>query len=316
MGITEKSAEYKYIFGPVLSRRLGISLGVDLVPHKTCTLDCLYCECGKTTDKTLKRAEYVPVDLVKEELKDFLSSGPHLDFITFSGSGEPTLHSGIEEIIKFLKIEYPQYKTALLSNGTLFFMPELRKEILEIDLLKVSIDAGSKENFIKINRPHNELNFLRVIDGLVSLRKGYNKNFLVEFFIMPGINESDGELLKLKKIYNKIKPDSIYLNSIDRPGTKKWIKPASPEVLKRVTECFGKENILPERYLKQHASVPAKAYYKRLLTTIKRRPLTAGEISEMSGINLDDLLIELDNLIKKGEIVKREMPNGIFFVRK
>ena len=316
MSIAEKSSVYKYIFGPVLSRRLGVSLGVDLVPHKTCTLDCIYCECGKTTDKTLKRAEYVSVELVKEELRDFLSSRPHLDFITFSGSGEPTLHSGIEEIAKFLKIEYPQYKTALLSNGTLFFMPELRKEVLEIDLLKVSMDAGSEENFIKINRPHGELNFLRIMDGLLSLKKEYNKKFLVEFFIVPGINESNDELLKLKKSFNIIKPDSIYLNTIDRPGTKKWIKPASLETLKRVKECFGKENIMQECYSRQHAAGPVKAYYKRLLTTIKRRPLTAGEISKMSGINLDDLLIELDSLIKKGEIVKREMPNGIFFVRK
>ena len=118
--------EYSYIFGPVPSRRLGISLGVDLMPHKTCTLDCVYCECGKTTRLTMETKAYVPVDRIIDELSRFLSSYPDLDYITFSGSGEPTLHSGIEEIIHFIKKKFPAYKIALLTNGTLFFEPDIR----------------------------------------------------------------------------------------------------------------------------------------------------------------------------------------------
>ena len=308
------STLYKYIFGPVFSRRLGISLGVDLVPHKTCTLDCVYCECGKTTNKTLKRDEYVPVKSVKEELRDFLSRSPRLDYITFSGSGEPVLNSGIEEISIFLKSEYPQYKTALLSNGTLFFNPKIRKEVLKIDLLKVSIDAGFEKSFIKINRPHNELNFFEIINGLISLKKQHNKNFLVEFFLMPGINESPAELLKLKEIFSKIKPDIIHLNTLDRPGTEDWVQPASINSLKNAAKYFDNTKTIIDRSSELYTSDSVDDYYDRLLATIKRRPLTAEEISVMSGINLDDLLIKLGFLVKEGKIKRKKTSKGIFFM--
>jgi wyosine [tRNA(Phe)-imidazoG37] synthetase (radical SAM superfamily) len=151
---TDCTFKYKALFGPVPSRRLGISLGVDLVHHKTCSLNCVYCECGATTHLTTKRKEYVSVDQVKSELVDYLSRNKTIDFITFSGSGEPTLNDGIGDVIHFLKSDYPQYNVALLTNSTLFHQLAVRRQIKDADVVMASLDAASEAQFRQVNRPH------------------------------------------------------------------------------------------------------------------------------------------------------------------
>ena len=176
--------KYKHLFGPVPSRRLGVSLGIDLVPHKTCTLDCVYCECGKTTNRTFERREYAPLDEILEELKNYMNENSEIDYITFSGSGEPTLHSGIGEIINFLKHNYPQYKVAVLTNGTLFYGKKLRDEVKSADLIIPSLDAASCEIFNKINRPYEKLNLDKIINGLIALRKEFSGEIYVSCWNM------------------------------------------------------------------------------------------------------------------------------------
>ncbi len=145
---------YKYIFGPVPSRRLGMSLGVDLVPHKVCSLDCVYCECGKTTKLTTDRMEYILYDKVTDELKHFIENNPAPDYITFSGSGEPTLNSRIGDVLEFIKKIKPDIPVAVLTNGTLFNDKQVRSEIMDADVVLPSLDAASQEVFEKINRPN------------------------------------------------------------------------------------------------------------------------------------------------------------------
>ena len=156
---------YKHVFGPVPSRRLGISLGVDLVPSKTCSLDCIYCECGSTTHLTVKRKEYVPTLDVIEEIRQCLDQAPELDYVTFSGSGEPTLHKGLGRIASFIKQNYPNYNLALLTNGTLFYQEDVRRDASGTDLVIASIDAGSQEGFSRINRPHPSLTVPDMVKG-------------------------------------------------------------------------------------------------------------------------------------------------------
>ena len=134
-----------YLFGPVPSRRLGISLGLDLVPHKTCSLNCIYCESGKTTNLTIERKEYIPTAVLISELTTFLKTKPKLDYITFSGAGEPTLHSDIGTIVTFIKKNYPDYQLALITNGTLFYLSKLRREVKPVDLILPSLDAVSEK---------------------------------------------------------------------------------------------------------------------------------------------------------------------------
>ena len=304
---------YKYVFGPVSSRRLGISLGVDLVPHKTCTLNCVYCECGKTTHLTIKRDCYVPVHGVQEELAAFLSTNPKLDFITFSGSGEPTLHKEIGKIIRFLKTDFPQYKIALLTNGTLFYQPRTIKDILDVDLVKISIDAPTKEIFYKINRPHPKLDFATIMEGLVLLRKEFKNEMLAEIFIVPGINDTEAELRKIKQILSRIRPDRIQLNSLDRPGTESWVKSVDKKYLTEITSYLYDAEVIDSSSLLQCNQAIVKDYYNRLLMTIQRRPVTAEDISQIAGIQLDKVTNYLETLIEDGKIEKKDMPRGIFY---
>ena len=152
-----------YLFGPVPSRRLGISLGLDLVPHKTCSLNCIYCESGKTTNLTIERKEYIPTAVLISELTTFLKTKPKLDYITFSGAGEPTLHSDIGTIVTFIKKNYPDYQLALITNGTLFYLSKLRREVKPVDLILPSLDAVSEKTFKRINRSHRELAIKKII---------------------------------------------------------------------------------------------------------------------------------------------------------
>ncbi|WP_286169673.1 radical SAM protein [Halocella sp. SP3-1] len=234
----------KYIFGPVLSRRLGNSLGIDLVPYKTCSLDCIYCECGKTNNLTARREEYVPTKDVINELDRYLINKPEIDYITFSGSGEPLLHNGIKRIINYLKDNY-DYKIALLTNGIHFIDRSVIEEVERVDLIIPSLDGVTQETFIKINRPLKNIFIDDVIDGLIKLRSNFSNQIWLEIFIIPGINDNNDELVKFKEVIKKIKPDRVQLNSLDRIGTLKNIKKASEKELQSIAELFeGKIDII------------------------------------------------------------------------
>lgn len=229
----------KHLFGPVFSRRLGISLGVDLIPHKTCTLDCVYCECDATTNLTLSRKEYVSTSDVLTELEEYLRQNPPLDYVTFAGSGEPLLHSGMGRIIDWLKGHFPRYAVAVLTNGTLLQQQDVRKLLSRANLVIPSLDAASEEVFQKINRPHAALKCSDFISGLIDFRREYEGRFFLEIFIIPGINDNKDELEQLQEVIGKIKPDRVQLNTLDRAGTEDWVRPASEQELKKCAAVLG-----------------------------------------------------------------------------
>jgi wyosine [tRNA(Phe)-imidazoG37] synthetase (radical SAM superfamily) len=311
-----KDLAYKYIFGPVPSRRLGKSLGVDIIPHKTCTLDCIYCECGRTTYLTLERKEYTPRDRIKAELDTFLSKTPVLDHITFSGSGEPTLHSGIADIIRHLKTGYPIYKLALLTNGTLLSKSGVRKDLLDLDLVKVSLDAVYKKNFKRINRPHHELEVSRFIEGLAAFRKIFKKQFWVEVFLVPGCNDGEVELKQIRNVLNMLTPDKIQLNTLDRPGTESWVKPEDPKMLTEIAAFLYNAEIITHFETEHNIRASDESFDKRLLSTLNRRPCTADDISRSLGVDIDRVQRCLDTLIEDGTVVQKEMPRGVFYLRR
>ena len=311
-----KNQEYQYLFGPVPSRRLGVSLGVDLMPHKTCSLDCVYCECGKTTCLTLKRDEYTPVDVIKRELAYFLSTGPVLDHITFSGSGEPLLHSRIREIVCFVKNEFPQYKLALLTNGTLLYDPRVREDITDIDIVKVSVDTVSEKVFVKLNRPHPKLNITTVIDGISSFKELFQKQLWMELFLVPGINDDETEIKSIKTVLKAIHPDRIHVNSLDRPGAEKWVQAVQKEKLKKVADYLGDVDLIGQTKIVVKDKKNIGDFHQHLLSTIKRRPCTAEDVSKILGTHFSETKRRLEVLSKKGEIEKQEMPRGVFYLMK
>lgn len=234
---------YNYLKGPVFSRRLGKSLGINIINDKSCSFDCVYCEVGKTLNLTIKRKKYTPTIKIIEELDDFLSKNPDLDYITFSSTGEPTLHSEINKIIKFIKDNYSQYKIALLTNSSLLWKESVRNEILSIDLIVPSLDAVSEDIFEKINCPESSLHIDKIIDGIIKLSKEFRGKIWLEIFIIPEVNNSSQEIKKFKKIIKKIKPDKVQINSLDRPGTKNWVKNLSDLDKKELKSYFSNLDI-------------------------------------------------------------------------
>lgn len=304
--------KFKHLFGPVPSRRLGVSLGIDLVPYKTCTENCVYCECGRTTNLTIERKEYVPTDEILNELNTYLKQSPDLDYITFSGSGEPTLHSKIGEIIGFIKKNYPKYKIAVLTNGTLLFHKELRDEIKNADVVLPSLDAGSDKIFKIINRPHKSLNLNKIINGLIEFRKNFKGEIRLEVFIIPGLNDTNDELQRIKDAIEKIKPDKVQLNTLDRPGTERWVMPIKEEELEKIASFLNAEvvaNFKPRRKIKSFS----KDIEDNIISTLKRRPCTSIDLSEILGIHLNEINKYLQALIKAGKIDSKEGKRGTFF---
>ncbi|MDO8842543.1 radical SAM protein, partial [Methanocalculus sp.] len=229
------------LFGPVRSRRLRNSLGIDLVPDNTCSLDCVYCECGKTRNLSLRRAEYAPTDEILDELNHFLSTDPEIDFITLGGTGEPTLHSGISSILTSIKKEHPTYQTAVLTNSTLLHNPEVRSELSTADLILPSLDAVTREVFQKINRPAPGIYPEKMIQGLIDLRQEYKGQIWLEIFLIPNQNTTEEELHLLREAAMWIKPDRVHLNSLNRSGTEPWVAPLPDEDLMRICRFFSEK---------------------------------------------------------------------------
>ncbi|MCD6564656.1 MAG: radical SAM protein [Bacteroidales bacterium] len=306
---------YKYLFGPVPSRRLGMSLGVDLVPHKVCSLNCIYCECGATTNLTTKRAEYVPYNKVIQELEKFLGNKPSLDYITFSGSGEPTLNSRIGDILKFIKQNYRGIPVAVLTNGTLLNDKQVRGEILGADLVLPSLDVASDLSFRKINRPFHSLNIEDYIDGLIEFRKEYKGKIWLEVLIIPGYNNRKQDLELLKEAFVKIQPDSVQLNTLDRPGVIPGLKAAGREELEQIADFWGLDNI------EIIAAAPSRKEVKSfrndiesaILETIFRRPCTVDDLVKILGLHINEINKYLDVLEADNKIKTVQQARGVFY---
>lgn len=314
----EELIHYKHLFGPVPSRRLGISLGVDLVPHKVCSLNCIYCEVGETTNLTIERKEYVPINNVLNELDLFLSQNPTLDFITFSGAGEPTLNSGIGKVISFLNEKYTRYKLALLTNSTLLSNENLRNELYKIDLLLPSLDTVNKDTFTKMNRPNSQLDINKIIEGLIKFRKEFKGKIWLEVFIVPGMNDTEEELSLLKKTIPKINPEKIQLNTLDRPGTESWVKTTTKERLEHIVNYLKPLPVAIIAKFKSRNQVKSfnKNIENQILETIRRRPCTDKDMVEMLGIHLNELNKYLSELLNKNLIKSEIKERGTFFKMK
>lgn len=308
--------QYTYLFGPVSSRRLGRSLGIDLVPFKTCSFDCVYCECGPTTDKTLHRQEFFPPEKIEEELDHFLSTGPDLDFITFSGSGEPTLSLSIGRIIRFLKDKFPDYRVAVLTNGSLFHLSGVRDDVLHADIVLPTLSSTFPETFERIHRPAPGLSPSLVIEGLSRFRELFNGEIWLEVFIIPGLNTTDPELEGLQEAIQRIEPDRIQLNTLDRPGTEEWVRPADAEELLRIAHVLGlsgTESIEPVRYAPETAMLQGDMAV-HILGMLKRRPCTLEDIAATTGLRKTEISKYLRQFEEKNLILSRKEKRGIFYL--
>jgi len=306
---------YSFLFGPVPSRRLGMSLGVDLVPRKVCSLDCVYCEVGETTKLTTERMAYVPLERIKDELEAYFGQEKDPDYITFSGSGEPTLNIHLGEVLQYIKQQKPHIPVAILTNGTLMPDPRVRSEMLDADLVLPSLDAATQEVFEKINRPDTALSIEAIIEGTAEFRKAFQGKIWMEIFILPGYNDHKAELDALLKAIEKIQPDSVQLNTLDRPGTLIDLHAATPgqlEEIKRYWDLDQVEIIARPKKRKEMTSF-RQDKASAILETISRRPCTLDDLREILGMHVNEINKYLDVLEAEGKVMVSLQERGLFY---
>lgn len=270
-----------HVYGPVPSRRLGRSLGIDLVPLKTCTYDCLYCQLGRTSNKTIKRQEWVPLEEVLSELTAHLPSQP--DIITIAGSGEPTLHSEIGDLIKAIRA-MTTIPVAVLTNSSLLWLPEVREALCGADIVMPSLDAGEELLFHQVNRPHADITFHRMIDGLYEFRQAFSGQFWLEVLLLAGITGLSHPVEQIREIAGWIAPDRIHLNTVVRPPSHASAVPVPQELLECFVRAFGdKAEVIGSSHNLPRGSSP-KSIPEEILALVSRRPCTLEDL--IAGLKL------------------------------
>jgi len=292
----------KYVFGPVPSRRLGMSLGVDLIPYKTCSYDCVYCALGKTTNKITLRKEYISRDLILKQLESYLpllDSPP--DYITISGSGEPTLNSQLGEIIRHIK-SITNIPVAVLTNSSLLFMDEVKKDLLAADLVVPSLDAVSSNVFKFINRPDPLLTVDKIISGLIEFRKEFSRQIWLEILYCRVINDDSAEVEKMRETINKIKPDRIQLNTVVRPAPEDFVTALNGIQLRAIKEKLGTSAEIIAPTIPTRGGTHFVDNEDNIVNLIARRPCTMEDMSIALELHPNEIFKYLSKLEKERRI--------------
>ena len=305
--------ETKYLFGPVPSRRLGLSFGVDIVPFKTCSLDCVYCQLGTTQKQTIERKDYVPIEPVLDELKERLDEGVQADFITISGSGEPTLNSRLGEFIDKIK-DITEIPVAIITNGTLFYLPEVRADCAKADLVLPSLDAGDEGVFLKINRPHPDISIEKLISGLTSFRNEFSGQIWLEIFLVEGLNTAPEQIEKIRKAIERIRPDKIQLNTAVRPTAIEGIERVKPEQLEAIAGLLWANCEIVADYSRFAGSSDIESKGEYVFSMLKRRPCSLEDICSGLGLHKNEALKYITHFQNRG-LIFSEQKGGIRFFR-
>jgi wyosine [tRNA(Phe)-imidazoG37] synthetase (radical SAM superfamily) len=291
---------YKYLFGPVPSRRFGRSLGVDLTPYKTCTLDCVFCQLGRTTEKTVIRQEYVPMDEVISELEEWLKTDGKADYITLSGSGEPTLHSRFGDVLQFIR-KNSQIPALLLTNGTMLNLPEVRAAASFADIVKVSLSAWDQSSYRWVNRPHPQLHFDSLLEGQKAFRGQFTGEVWMEVFLVAGMNSMPDDVSKISNLAKQIGPHRIQLNTAVRPPAEDFAAPLSREQMEELPQLFQPRAEVIADFKAKH-SERVEANQETIFSMLQRRPCTAAQIADVFDMHLNEVSKYIGMLMKNDKI--------------
>ena len=309
--MTSDSKNYKHLFGPVPSRRFGRSLGVDLIPFKTCCYDCIFCQLGRTTDLTLNQREYVPMQQVMDEFDQWLENSGQADQITLAGSGEPTLYKGFGKIISHIKSK-TNIPVAILTNGAVLHNPEVRKSAAKADIVKISLSAWDEASFQKINRPCDDLTFDMLVEGEIAFRKEFKNKLFMEVFVIEGINSEPYQIKKIADIARKIKPDMVQLNTAVRPPAESFVQPVKKEKLLEFAEIFEPKAEIIAAYKASSAS-EIKVNENEIFEMLLRRPCTAGQIADAFSMHLNEVAKYIGKLLAEKKIKSIERNKEIYY---
>lgn len=302
-----------HLYGPVPSRRLGMSLGVDLVPFKTCTYNCIYCQLGPTSSTVAERKEYTWTEEVITQVQEWIEKGGTADYITMAGSGEPTLHSGIGTIIREVK-KCTDIPVAVITNGALLWNRQVQEDIIPSDLAVPSLDAGSARVFQEINRPDSSIDFEQMVKGIMDFSVIFKGELWLEVFLVPGINTGKEDLADLKIIIDEIAPHKIHLNTAARPPAEDFVKIASEEMIKLAQKILGTaaEVVAPFR---RHAkgTKDTQVTGEEIIEILKRRPCSLMDIALSLDAHPNETMKYLDMLLQEGKIYAEKQGQDMFY---
>lgn len=303
----------RHVFGPVPSRRLGYSLGVDIIPPKYCTYDCVYCQIGKTTDKDVQRRSFFDPGLVADEVARKVASS-HVDVITFSGSGEPTLNSELGTMIRSVKEKIATTPVAVITNGSLLYDRNVRSDLAQADLVLPSLDAVTEEVFRRVNRPHPLLDIERLIEGLREFRAGYPKPIWLEIMLIKNINDDPDELKKMVEIVSGLGVDRIQLNTVTRPPSEESAGRLEEEELQTICGLLGPRCEVICSFEKT-GEMPAQADWTQIiLETLKRRPLTLDDVVRTTSLSRFQARTRLKAMEDEGLVKSYVLGDDLFYV--
>jgi wyosine [tRNA(Phe)-imidazoG37] synthetase (radical SAM superfamily) len=291
----------RLIYGPVPSRRLGYSLGVDLVPHKVCSYDCIYCQLGRTKQKTIERKPYTPAEDILNQVHQKLKEGLAADYITLAGSGEPTLSTEIGPLIQGIK-KLTDIPIAVLTNGSLLGTREVREALMEADAVLPSLDAHDEEGFQTINRPHPEIRLESVLEGLLAFRKEYPGQIWLEVFILSGLNATPTDATHFKHWIDKMNPQKVHVNTAVRPSAETYARKVPAQEMATFCSIIGEkaEVITPFKGTERHEG--GADLEEGLLNILARRPCTLDDIVTVLNVHKNEVLKHIEPLVKNESI--------------
>ncbi len=302
---------YKYLFGPVPSRRFGRSLGIDLTPFKVCSYDCIFCQLGRTTQHSLERKNYVELDKVFAEIGHWLKNDGKADQITLAGSGEPTLHAGFGDVISFIKA-HTKIPVAVLTNGSLLYLPEVRKAAAQADIVKISLSAWNQELLEKINRPSQGYSFAQLIEGETQFRQEFKGQLWLEVFLLKGINANRADVEKIAALVRQIAPDRVQLNTCVRPPVEDFAQAVAENEMHKFATMFTPAAEVIASYQAtdtDNVEINEQAIHEML----QRRPCTAAQIADVFGMHLNEVAKYIGMLMRSELITASHRNNDVFY---
>lgn len=302
---------HPFVYGPVPSRRLGLSLGINIIPRKTCTLDCVYCQCGATTRKTTRREHFFPVEDILAAVRDAVGRA-RTEFLTFSGEGEPTLNADIGRLIRALKREFT-IPVAVLTNSTLLTDAQVRRELYPADLVVPSLDAADQRVFARVDRCHRNLSVAAIIDGLRTFRRYYRGQLWLEVMLVKDVNDSPEHLVLLRRAAQLIRPDRVQLNTVVRPPAVASARPLSHDDLEQVRLLFGPGTEIAESPIKPKQRRFRGAPDEAVAAFVTGRPATPEDLSRALGLAPAVVRTTLRALVRSRRIRRVDFWGKVFY---
>ena len=297
-----------YLYGPVPSRRLGRSLGIDPFVRKTCTHDCIYCQLGSgpTVSSEIAVAGVSPIE-IENELVDFFDSGGDTDFITFSGSGEPTLWKHIGALVDFIRANFPDKKLAVITNGTTLWREDIRKAIMPIDLIVPTVSTADEDTYMRLHRANRGADFSRYIEGIKKFAGEFHGEIWTEVMLVAGVNDSEQHILKLRKILDEISPAHIDLNTPVRPPSESWVQPPDESIVRKTCVLLGERCRIVGKFVPTSEKILEIANLaQRILDILRRRPENAKSLAAVLDTEMDNVQEALDAIVAKKLAVQNE----------